>query len=163
MEIVFYTKGGLTLRVTSDTPNLSSLGDFVKADCRKGQAIVYNKTSYNPSSTAIEKSQVLEQGHGVVTLDFPAASVRRVDTFLTEGVVLYEHYRYGGRAETVPDQKLDISFGVSAMIISGGRWELFAKPDFVGPFITLSAGQYPDRGDIIIGNDTMKSIKRADT
>ena len=161
MEVVFYRSRdhGRPLRVTSDNPDLSSLGNFVKANCREGQAIIYNKTFYNPISGYGDQSQVLEQGHGEVTLDFPAASIRRVDTFQTEGVVLYEHRKYGGRAETVLEHNFDIKFGVSSMLISGGCWELFVHPNFVGPCVTLTRGQYPNPRDIPIGNNKMKSIK----
>ena len=162
MEVVFYTESNLTETITSDKPNLLSLGTFVKADCRKGQAIIYKEIDYNSIDSTPRESQVLEQGAGLITLRFPAASIRRVATFETEGVVLYQHAKYGGIAETVPDQQTNIKFGVSSMIISGGKWELYTKSDFVGPHATKDSGKYPNPGDLQIGNDTMKSIKKVD-
>ena len=159
LNIIFYDKNGLSEEITSDTPNLGA--DFVTADCRKGQCIIYEIADYDPCSTNY-KYQILQEGQGVVALNFTPRSIRRVVTFGTEGVTLYEHNGFGGKALVVPDHIFDITFGVSSMIISGGRWELYTKPDSQGLHITKEAGKYPTPGDVGFPNDQLKSIKRFD-
>ena len=54
-------------------------------------AIIYNGINYNPTSTAAQKSQIIEQGSGQITLSIPAGSVRSVKTFGAEALTFYEH------------------------------------------------------------------------
>ena len=95
-EVSFYTKDGHEQVITANTRDLRAHGTFVRADCHKGQVIVYN-IDYNPNSLSTDKWQILEQGQGMVNLTFqPALSVRGVKSFGEKGVTLYKHVGYGG-------------------------------------------------------------------
>jgi len=162
MEVYLYTADGFELKVTSDTSDLLQSGTYVKADCRKGQVIFYDGINYNPVYLPSNQSQILEQGSGLVNLNFTAASVRNVPTFTNAGVTLYQHNLYAGTANAVYEDQRDITFGVSSMIISGGRWQVFIHPDFQEPHKTKGEGLYADPNSMGIATDTLRSIKKED-
>ena len=159
-EVSFYTQDGLEQVITADTRDLRAHGTFVRANCHKGQVIVYNNIDYNPNSLSTDRWQILEPGQGVVNLTTqPALSVRGVKSFGEKGVTLYKHVGYGGDELVLFNEDRNLKFGVSSMIISGGSWTIYSMPDFQGASKTWGYGQYPTSTDMGIGNDLMRSIK----
>ena len=155
MKVIFTTDKGATITVDTKNPNLTSEGKLVKANCVAGEAVVYSHIQYNPKGTSTPKSQILVEGQGPVTLDFPAKSVRPVPE---DATVLYEQSLYGGTEEVlVAEGEPDIPFEVSSMIITSGTWDLFSKTGYQGTSTPKDAATYPDPTAIGV---TMKSIRK---
>ena len=154
MKVIFTTDKGDTVTVKTTNPDLTSDGKLVIAEVTEGEVVVYNNTHYNPKGTDPPMSQVIVQGQGPVTLDFPAKSVRPVPE---DATVLYEQSLYGGTQEVlVAEGEPDIPFEVSSMIITSGTWDLFSKTGYQGASTPKDAATYPDPTAI---GFTMKSIR----
>lgn len=162
MEIVFYEQNGAAYHVTSDTPNLLPYGSFAYAECRKGQCIIYTYENYNADDQTPRTIKTLLPGSGKTSIGFTPRSVRSVPTFGSEGATLYQHNNYSGLQIPVFGQDANLKFGVSSMIISAGRWQLYTKDNFVGSFQVKGPGEYPDPQSMGVPNDQLKSIKLDD-
>jgi Beta/Gamma crystallin len=47
----------------------------------------------------------------------------------------------------------------SSIKIHSGTWELFEHIDYQGISVVLGPGNYPRLGELVIGNDTLSSIR----
>ena len=166
-NIILYTSNASDkgVPINSDDPNVS-VAKYESALVNDGQWIVYSATNYGPRG-GTTKSQVLTQAGGRQTLNFnDVRSVRRVTTFDTEGVVVYEHPNYCGDQEaisrSVPKLKLPAVpyYGVSSMIISGGTWELYKHADYEPPEKVLGMGKFANPDEMHFPGDKLKSIKK---
>ena len=161
--IVLYNDDlSLSLVLTDDKADLSQAGFVIKkAQVMSGQWIVYSNAQFNPMSNG--KSQLLTEGpQGIITLDFLATSCRHVPTFSAHfGVSIYQHGLFGGRVQEVYDSAASIDVGgASSIIVSGGNWKMFLKPNFVGASKGIGPGLYPSLPAMGFPNDKLQSISR---
>lgn len=160
-KIQLFTSGGASVTRKIDDPNVSEDGQFTSAKVDKGQWITYNSRNYNPSTWGPDSSQILEEGEGTEQLKFSPASLRVVRTFASEGVTVYKHNDYCGPKLECYSQNPSFDIGgVSSMIISGGRWKLYIKPNFDGAAIVQGPGVYPNPQTMGIPNNTLASIEK---
>ncbi len=163
-RIVLYTQtdaAGLKSVLMENDANLTS--SYLSAVVDKGQWIAYRYPDYNPSSWGSDNVQLLTQGDsGAIDFKFPPASIRKVESFGSEGVTVYQHNDYCGKEQPLSDSAAHINVGgASSIIISGGRWKLFTQPEYAGPFRTLGPDNYPTPDAMGFPNDSLRSIEKA--
>ena len=162
MSVTFWTSQGLHVQRKTDDPNLAEDGTFTSAKVEEGKCITYTQTNYNQSTWGPNTSQVLTEGEGKANLNFAPKSVRFLKSFGEEGVTLYKHSDYCGQQLTIYESTPNIDIGgVSSIIISGGRWKLYAKPNFDGASVTRGPGEYPNSGVMGFPNDSLQSMEKA--
>jgi Beta/Gamma crystallin len=89
-----------------------------------------------------------------------AASIISVSAWAGE-IVLYEHGRFRGRAETYFNQVQDLAQmrfanDVSSVIVRQGTWELCSEPGFRGECKVLEPGEYSQIDSL---NDRVRSVR----
>ena len=157
---VILHKGTETTRVSVDKPTLSS--DYERIDVKRGQWIVYDHSNYTADTVVM--SQVYTGPTGLVDLPFTPRSIRQVPTYHSEGVTLYEHGQFGGRAIGIANSTPDLQLGngISSVIVNGSRWRFYENKDFQDPGRNLAPGQYATPAAMGFPNDRLKSIEKLD-
>ncbi len=129
-KIVLYTQmdaAGVKCVLMENDANLTR--SYHSAVVDKGQWIAYRCPGYdpNPSSWGSDNVQLLTQGDsGAINFKFRPASIRKVESFGSEGVTVYQHNDYCGREEPLSDSAAHINVGgASSIIISGVVVEAF--------------------------------------
>ncbi len=164
-KVVLYSGkdgSGLSNILMENDRDLKATGTFLSAHVDKGQWIAYRQADYNPQSWGSDNMQMLTQGvSGAVNLKFGPGSIRRVQSFGSEGVTVYEHNDYCGREQHISSSATEVDVGgASSIIISGGRYTLYTKPHFGGQSLTLEPGLYPTPQAMGFPNDTLGSIQK---
>ena len=164
-KIVLFTENdGTGLKSVLMKNEASLKSHYNSAVVDKGQWIAYRFPGYNPGCWGKDNVQILTQGNsGAIDFKFPPASIRKVNSFGSEGVTVYQHNDYCGREEPLSDSAAHINVGgASSIIISGGRWKLFTQPEFAGPFRTLGPDNYSTPEAMGFPNDNLRSIENDD-
>ncbi len=164
-KVVLYSgKDGSGLKniLMENDRDLKATGTFLSAVVDKGQWIAYRPTDYSPSAGGSDKMQMLTQGvSGAVNIKFAPGSIRKVQSFGSEGVTVYQHVDYCGREQHISSSATEIDVGgASSIIISGGRYTLYTKPHFGGQSLTLEPGLYPTPQAMGFPNDSLCSIQK---
>lgn len=128
--------------------------------------VVYDKKDFARSSPVVGTlvpSEPLSGKTETITLAKPVASAQGFDLSST-GIVLFEHPNYAGNGLKYRGSQKDLRksfptdkfFGVSSIIVMGGKWEVYGARNHKPPLIkTLTEGLYPAGF-----NDKVQSIKR---
>ena len=121
--------------------------------------VVYDKTHHGQiegedTTATLVPSDLLSGASGpTVDLPYPAASAQGFH-LLSQGICLFEHPNYAGKANQFTSSKKDLSpyfpsnwSGVSSIIVTGGKWRLWEGKNFEPPqHEDLEKGCYPSKG-----------------
>ena len=93
------------------------------------------------------------------------SSARPLPLAGVKAIVLFEHYDYTGRILTLYSsfnylRLLYFDDIASSIIVIGGTWKIYERPDYQGLSQTLSLSEYPNGFDI--GDNTLNSVQLLD-
>ena len=164
-----------TSDILEDYPIVGA-GAYTKAridntDSPKSFYVVYDKTHYGTREGSATKSALVppDPSSGssqTVCTDFPIVSCQGFDV-RDPSIYLFEHPNFIGNSIQCRSSTRNITRafrpndgwnGVSSIIVTGGKWELYGGKNFKQPLLhTLTKGTYK-----FIGEDRVESVKRID-
>ena len=95
MSITLYDEQSNPSKFAGSKPNLKELGNYKTADVTAGTWIFYTDINYNKEGNREGKNQtfkIVKGGNRAVKIDSVNGSMFLVD----EGLILFEHFGYGG-------------------------------------------------------------------
>lgn len=112
---------------------------YTKAKCNGDRScfVVYDQKDFGEDSKSLIVDDKNEKDMGSSILSFQG--------YDKEGIILFTHHNYCGKAELYTTDKADISDqfppgvkpGVSSLVVYKYTWELYTEPNYRGPKISI--------------------------
>ncbi|CAH3028165.1 unnamed protein product [Porites evermanni] len=170
MSITLYDEQSNTYEFAESEPNLLKSRNFKKADVTAGTWVLYTYPNYNDKEGGTEDTfKIVKDG----VKDVDITSVNGSMFLIDGGIVLFEHFLYGGDRKWFQDSCADVNSifpsgtaqGVSsAIVFSKNRSvDIFTKPNYEGTKFTLEPGKWYEKlNKGVTGfalNDKLQSFK----
>ena len=98
MSITLYDEQSNTYEFAESEPNLLKSRNFIKADVTAGTWVLYTNPNYNDKEGGTEDTLKIVK-HGVKDVDI--TSVNGSMFLIDGGIVLFEHFLYGGERKVL--------------------------------------------------------------
>ena len=95
MSITLYDEHSNPSKFAGSKPNLKELGNYKTADVKAGTWIFYTDINYNKERNKEGKNQTFKFVEGCLD-PVPIDSVNGSMFLVDEGLILFEHFGYGG-------------------------------------------------------------------
>ena len=101
MSITLYDEQSNPSKFAGSKPNLKELGNYKTADVTAGTWIFYTDINYNKEGNKEGKNQTFQFVEGCRDDLVPVDSVNGSMFLVDEGLILFEHFGYGGNRKVL--------------------------------------------------------------